>query len=1624
MEFSGERFLPHLRGAIAYEHFHRYGFCAPWVSGLKVLDAACGEGYGSAYLARFASDVVGIDIDEPTIVEARARYVGSGNLLFDVGDVRRLPYDDGSFDIVVCFETIEHVAEPAVLLREVVRVLRPRGRLIVSTPNRPVYALRGSPSNPFHLHEFDLPEFQAALNESFPNVAVLGQRFHLVSALGQVGETPVAQGGEILCKSPDTSLDDAALTAVEPVYFVAVCSKAKEPLPTLRPSLFLDPGDDLWAEQVKTLRWASGVDKELDAFRAAVDQSRRERDELEKRLERESLATERLAALGLGQSGQAALTQTLGKLDRLCERLERSNQVVHGLQAELASARAAASSDQQAASSRAQAREQELIDLKAAQLALRSAHETATTRLDRLGVAHRVAKEELDRALGEVRSLQAERDGLMARVEGAVAACRDVEGELERVQAERHSLRATRDDLIARLEATTAELGEAREDHDRVSSKLDQAFADQRRTEADRSRDLDEIRAARIERDEAVRLNMSLAENFTGRMSVLRHRSVGLQELVGARVPRASAAFSAGAILPRAVAAKAGGLWTRPGRRMLREIRALLAEHGLFAPAWYRKTFPDVPAGGDEDTFEHFVTDGLVKGRDPHPLFSGAWLVRNGDVPGDMPPLASYVLGRTTSSPHPVFDDEYYLAENPDVRSANMRPLLHYVRYGSAEGRRPHPAFDPAWYRRGRGDIVDPSGMPLVDYLQIPSAFFVDPHPLFNGVRYLRQVPGLAENGINPLLHYLVRGERDGRAPHPLFDPPWYLEQNPDVAAAGASPLVHFLRHGGAERRSTHPSFDPWFYAEASGKGSAGAAAPLLHYVTEGFRDGRLPSRDFPLQAVIEALPHLDIASEDPLAALVEGKSLQLDTRLDALTAAPSETSMAKPRVAAPDAFEDGLRRLGAYAETRCGADYAAHLRDLMLILRRFEEVPAAFDSSIERADLELRLTAGAGRAAEEPDASILIPVHNALAYTLTCVVTLLESASRASFEILIGDDASTDATPDVFGASDGRVRLIRHGTNLGFLENCNAIGREARGRHLVFLNNDTLPMPGWLDAMIDLAERDRAVGLVGSKLLNSDGTLQEAGGIVWADGSAWNFGRDGDPNAASFNYVKDVDYCSGAAILVPRPVWDELRGFDPEFRPAYCEDSDFAFRARAKGYRTVYQPFSEVIHHEGRSHGRDETQGLKAYQVMNKEKLVDRWIGTLSRENWPNGENVFVARDRSRHRPHLLVVDHYVPQWDRDAGSRTMTHFLRAFVERGFHVTFWSDNLYQDPVYTRPLQELGIEIIYGAEYVGQFEAWFSANAAWIPYVMLSRPHVSVKFIDAVKRLSDAKILYYGHDLHWRRLQEEYAVNGNPEAFRESEFFRELETRVASQSDVVMYPNEDERAIVADLLGEGKTVLAVPAWTFDAEAVDAARRSAERADARDLTRLLFVGGFVHGPNEDGLLWFTREVMPRLQERHPGFHLTVVGSNPTEAVLALDGADISVTGQVTDAVLASLYEMAGIAIVPLRYGGGVKGKLIESLAKAVPVVSTPVGVQGIPEAEELVFIGRDAEEFADAILQAVADPALAAAKVRRGVEFIARDYTVARLFDKLVPTIPELGRADVRGQANPADASQS
>lgn len=618
----------------------------------------------------------------------------------------------------------------------------------------------------------------------------------------------------------------------------------------------------------------------------------------------------------------------------------------------------------------------------------------------------------------------------------------------------------------------------------------------------------------------------------------------------------------------------------------------------------------------------------------------------------------------------------------------------------------------------------------------------------------------------------------------------------------------------------------------------------------------------------------------------------------------------------------------------------------------------------------------------DDPEVSIIIPVYNQFEYTYNCLASILKNSGNCKYEIIIGNDCSTDLTCRMEEIIKG-IKIINHKENLRFLRNCNNAAQFARGSYILFLNNDTQVQENWLEPLIDLMKKDAGVGMVGSKLIYADGYLQEAGGILWKDASAWNYGNRQNPNDSEFNYVHEADYISGAAVMIRRNLWEEIGGFDERFAPAYCEDSDLAFEVRKHGYKVMYQPKSVVVHFEGVSNGTDLTQGQKKYQMENSNKFYEKWKDVLEKENFENGKEVFLARDRSRNRRHVLVIDHYVPQYDQDAGSKTTFMYLKMLVQKGFHITFLGDNFYQHEPYTTELQQMGILVLYGPKYAEHWKEWLLENISYFDVFYLNRPHITIKYIDIIKEHARGKIIYYGHDLHFLRTRREYELSGDKKHLEESEKWKEQEFYIMRQADMNYYPSALERDEIHKL-DERIPVKAITAYVFE-------EFKNLNYNARSREGLIFVGGFGHGPNLDAVKWFLDKIYPEVYRRTSA-PFYIVGSRAPEEIACIQMDGVIFKGFVTEDELHDLYRRCRIAVVPLRYGAGVKGKVIEALYNGIPVITTSVGAEGISGIEKAAAIQDTEEELIQSICSLYVSEEKLTRMSQQGMELVKASFS--------------------------------
>ncbi len=637
---------------------------------------------------------------------------------------------------------------------------------------------------------------------------------------------------------------------------------------------------------------------------------------------------------------------------------------------------------------------------------------------------------------------------------------------------------------------------------------------------------------------------------------------------------------------------------------------------------------------------------------------------------------------------------------------------------------------------------------------------------------------------------------------------------------------------------------------------------------------------------------------------------------------------------------------------------------------------------------------------AGEPRASIVIPVYDQLHYTLRCLHSLMHSGDAAKFEVIVADDGSSDASAETLPHIDG-LRYLRNRQNLGYIGACNAGAALARGQFLVFLNNDTLVQPGWLDALLSTFDTHPDTGLAGSKLVYPDGRLQEAGGIVFSDGSAGNYGRFGNPSDPRYNFVRETDYCSGAAIAIARDVFAALDGFDRHYAPAYYEDTDFAMRVRQRGLKVRYQPASVVVHYEGISSGTDTGQGVKAYQITNQKKFRERWATALAQSH-PSPALKADMDAAARHRAALqvLIIDAHTPTPDRDSGSVRMLELMNLLGEQGCALTFFCQGLSHDGRYTEALQRAGVEA-WWQPWIKSVPHWLKEHGRRFDAIVVSRHYVLAPLLPLLRECApQAQIVFDTVDLHFLREQRAAEHAGEPARKQAAARTRETELALIRQADMTWVVSPFEKTLLHELEPRARIEVVSNIHRVFPDTPGFSER-------RDL---VFVGSYRHPPNVDAARWLAEEIFPLIRKQRPDIGLHLVGGDAPEAVRALGQREgIVYHGHVAD--LDGLLDRTRIGLAPLRFGAGIKGKINQSLARGLPMVASSCAVEGMDLQDGVAVLTADsAEPFAQAVLR-LYDDAIVWNRLRaEGFANTRRNFSRDAARRTLSPWLESLGRS--------------
>jgi glycosyltransferase involved in cell wall biosynthesis len=539
-------------------------------------------------------------------------------------------------------------------------------------------------------------------------------------------------------------------------------------------------------------------------------------------------------------------------------------------------------------------------------------------------------------------------------------------------------------------------------------------------------------------------------------------------------------------------------------------------------------------------------------------------------------------------------------------------------------------------------------------------------------------------------------------------------------------------------------------------------------------------------------------------------------------------------------------------------------------------------------------------------------------------------------------------------------------------------------------LNNDTEVKEAWLQNLVEIAERDDKVGVVGGKILFPDGRLQEAGSVMDREGWGQPYGRFDDSDRYEYNYVKETDFITGACLLIRKDAFLKIGGFDERYAPAFYEEFDLEFAMREIGYKIIYQPKAVIVHHQSSSY---ESEIRDSLSTINHSKFMKKWANQIWGQN--ANSSIFLARDRSKDKKVILFFDEKVPDYDKHAGSLSTFQYIKLLHEMGFKLIFIPDSLKPLEPYATEMQQAGIEVVYGPF---EFENWIKCNGQYIHYVWLSRPDVAIKYVEAIKCYTEAKILYYTVDLHYLRALRRYQIEKGKEILDESMRLKKIEFYLFENVDVILTPSDQEQKIIRSGFPQ-KRIVTIPVIYCEANSI--VGQNLTDFDGRH--GIIFLGGFDHLPNVDAVKWFISDIFPVVKQKLPDIKLYIAGSNPPPEIAALNNNDIIVTGYVKD--LEQLFKTKRVFVSPLRYGAGVKGKIITSMSYGVPVVTTCVGNEGINLRSGVeAFVADDPIEFANRTVELYTNPKTWVQLSKNSISFVKKNFSKCKAEETILSTL--------------------
>jgi GT2 family glycosyltransferase len=928
------------------------------------------------------------------------------------------------------------------------------------------------------------------------------------------------------------------------------------------------------------------------------------------------------------------------------------------------------------------------------------------------------------------------------------------------------------------------------------------------------------------------------------------------------------------------------------------------------------------------------------------------------------------------------FDAEWYAARHPELGLAAAADLEEFYRtQGCRLGHSPNPFFDEAWYTATYKDVAEqiaagvfPSG--FEHYL---ATGFIDrsAHWLFSDRFYLAGNTDvtrsrLDEAGfVNAYDHYLAAGDAEFRSGHLFFNPEFYEAASPATAPA-AGPFSRFVTEGCVAGSTVRLSwyFDPDWYLRRYPEVAAAIAAgdwscalqhylynptPLLYDPVEYF------SEEYYASVHVDVIPAIDKGqfrnaydhfiqfgvfecrkphAEIDLAAYFRSVDVQ------------AEIQNGRFR----DAFASYAEKRSKGAVNEVPPVVAEHLSKALFSGRARSLLPLF---ARERIDFSLRAA---------PKISVILVMFNQIDLTLNALDSL-RHCYAGEIELILADSGSADESRHIERYVTG-AKIVRFNHNVGYVESCNAALAHVTAPVTLFMNNDILLERGAVAAALRRLAMEPDAGAVGGKIVRTNGKLQEAGCIIWRDGSTEGYLRDADPNTPEANFVREVDFCSGVFLAVRSDVLRSLGGFDAIFKPAYFEETDLCIRLYHAGYKVIYDPAIMITHQEYSS---GDSAIANVMMAQNHPKFRKKNLEFL-RTRYPRNPDLLVQARSPRVQGYkILFIEDRIPLRHLGSGFTRSNDIVRTMTEIGCHVTVF-------PIY-QPIENIltiygefpdRVEIIHDRE-LKDLPAFVEQRSGFFDILWIARTHNAERLLNVLMSMSRhlpiKRIVLDTEAVAASRVAVRNAVQGIAETDAlDAAVQKELASAYFCQKIVAV--NEVDAAVIRESGFKDVSVLGHVRKLAPTPRHFAARRG-----------ILFVGA-IHdqdSPNLDGLEWFAREVLPLLDAQLPDdVRVTVAGYVNRRIDLSALGQvpRVDLRGPADD--LAPLYDEHRLFFVPTRFAGGIPFKLHEAASFGLPIVASELLCGQVGWADGVELLAGDvgnAAQFAAQILRLYEDEPL-------------------------------------------------